>query len=183
MGDSEGDRGAAKRFATLPAGPGVPEGVAADGMGSLHVATFDINNPNVIHRLRHNGQFRFTIPLPGGVLPLGMTFDAAGVLLCIASSAEDRILKLGLATISAATALTTFAESINGADGILFDNRRRLWVAANEADEVVVLNTDGQVIAREWSRRSILHSGRPTRVESRQSAERAHRLRSLHCLG
>jgi secreted PhoX family phosphatase len=44
--------------------------------------------------------------------------------------------------------LTTFAESINGADGIAFDNKGRLWVAANQADEVVALNADGRVVER-----------------------------------
>ena len=41
--------------------------------------------------------------------------------------------------------VTVFAESINGADGIAFDHRGRLWVCANQADELVALPlTDAQ---------------------------------------
>jgi sugar lactone lactonase YvrE len=45
-------------------------------------------------------------------------------------------------------ALSVFAESINGADGIAFDRQGRLWVAANQADEVVALNAVGRIVAK-----------------------------------
>ncbi len=44
-------------------------------------------------------------------------------------------------------AVSVFAESVNGADGIAFDRQGTLWVAANQADQVVALNADGRVIA------------------------------------
>jgi len=44
--------------------------------------------------------------------------------------------------------VSAFAESINGADGILFDPQDRLWIAGNQGDEVVALNADGRVIER-----------------------------------
>jgi hypothetical protein len=45
-------------------------------------------------------------------------------------------------------AVSVFAESINGADGIAFDRHGRLWVAANQADEIVGLNAKGKVVAK-----------------------------------
>ncbi|HWM44229.1 MAG TPA: NHL repeat-containing protein [Burkholderiales bacterium] len=74
----------------------------------------------------------------------GLAFDAKGANLYVANTADDRILKVNVAT----KAVATFAESINGADGIAFDSKGRLWVAANQADEVVALNANGRVIER-----------------------------------
>jgi sugar lactone lactonase YvrE len=239
------DEGGVVRFATLPPGPGHPEGIAADANGNIYVATFD-SLPNVIHIFRKNGRLLDTIPLPGAV-PLGLafdsvgnlyvansgggsvlkfsppfthastpsavfpvcdaagcglnaiTFDAAGDLyvsdsfggnvfkidlpggsvsifkndellkpgshgfpgfganglafssdgatLFVANTADDRILKVNVASKT----VTVFAESVNGADGILFDGAGRLWVAANQADEVVALDADGRVVERRGS--------------------------------
>jgi sugar lactone lactonase YvrE len=74
----------------------------------------------------------------------GLAFDAAGANLYIANTADDRILKYNLASGS----LTRFSESHNGADGIAFDHKGRLWVACNQADEVVALNSKGRVVER-----------------------------------
>ena len=86
-------------------------------------------------------------PAPHGFPPFGangLAFDAAGANLYIANTADDRILKYNLASET----LATFAESINGADGIAFDHRGRLWVAANQGDEVVALNSKGRIVER-----------------------------------
>lgn len=253
------DRDGVVRFATLPPGPGHPEGIAADESGNIYVSTFDFTTTNVIHIFGRNGRLRDTIPLPG-VLPLGLAFDAAGNLyvadfgngnvlkftppfsassvpaetfsvcggagagcglnamtfdtsgnlyvsdsfggnifkidlpdgispslfffderlkpappphgfppfganglvfnddgtaLFIANTADDRILKLDVTAVPLdASALTTFAESIDGADGILFANGL-LWVAANQADEVVALNENGRVVDRRGSFKGI----------------------------
>lgn len=77
----------------------------------------------------------------------GLAFDAAGANLFVANTADDRILKISVAT----KAVVPFAESINGADGIAFDGKGRLWVAANQGDEVVALNANGRVVERRGS--------------------------------
>jgi sugar lactone lactonase YvrE len=247
------DEGGVVRFATLPPGPGHPEGIAADAKGNIYVATFDFSPsppPNVIHIFGKNGRLLDTIPLQGAALPLGLAFDAAGNLyaanfgggnviefsppfthastpsavfpvcggppdcglnaitfdaagdlyvsdsfggnifkidlpggsvsifvndellkpappphgfpgfganglafssdgatLFVANTADDRILKVNVAN----KAVIPFAESVNGADGILFDGSGRLWVAANQADEVVALGTNGRVVERRGS--------------------------------
>lgn len=85
----------------------------------------------------------------------GLAFDAAGANLYAANTADDRILKISVAT----RAVAPFAESVNGADGIAFDSRGRLWVAANQGDEVVALNANGRVVERRGSFQGIGSDG------------------------
>jgi DNA-binding beta-propeller fold protein YncE len=91
----------------------------------------------------------------------GLAFNAAGTALYIANTGDDRILKLNLDAAGDPTTLVTFAESINGADGILFDPQGRLWVAANQADEVVALNAAGRIVDRRGSFEGIGPDGAP----------------------
>lgn len=74
----------------------------------------------------------------------GIAFAPDEKTLFIANTGDDRILRMDIETKT----VDVFAESINGADGIAFDSSGRLWVAANQADEVMVLNGNGQVIAK-----------------------------------
>jgi sugar lactone lactonase YvrE len=90
----------------------------------------------------------------------GLAFNANGSALFIANTADDRILKLNLMGGSPTT-LETFAESINGADGILFDEKGRLWVAANQADELVALNANGRIVERRGSFEGVGRDGAP----------------------
>jgi sugar lactone lactonase YvrE len=87
----------------------------------------------------------------------GLAFDALGTSLYVANTADDRILKVDVATKE----ITTFAESINGADGIAFDAAGRLWVAANQGDEVVALNAQGRIVERRGSFDGIDRRGAP----------------------
>ena len=73
----------------------------------------------------------------------GIAFSPDEKSLFIANTGDDRILRMDLGTKN----VEVFAESINGADGIAFDASGHLWVAANQADEVVVLNGNGRVVA------------------------------------
>ena len=77
----------------------------------------------------------------------GLAFSSDGATLFVANTADDRILKINVASKT----VTVFAESVNGADGILFDGSGRLWVAANQADEVVALDANGRVVERRGS--------------------------------
>jgi len=83
----------------------------------------------------------------------GLAFDAAGENLYVANTADDRILKYNLASGS----LKRFSDSLNGADGIAFDHKGRLWVACNQADEVVALNANGRIVERVGSFDGVRH--------------------------
>ena len=89
----------------------------------------------------------------------GLAFNADKSKLFIANTGDDRIFKLSVSAAPTAGDLTTFAESVNGADGIAFDRQGRLWACANQADELVALNANGRVVARRGSFRGIDRHG------------------------
>ncbi|HET7363601.1 MAG TPA: gluconolaconase, partial [Burkholderiales bacterium] len=41
-----------------------------------------------------------------------------------------------------------FVNSVNGADGLFLDADDNIWIAANQADEIVVVDKTGRVIAK-----------------------------------
>jgi hypothetical protein len=57
--------------------------------------------------------------------------------------------------------IASFAESVHGADGLAADGDGRLWVAANQGDEIVGLNENGRVIARLGEFKGIGRDGAP----------------------
>jgi sugar lactone lactonase YvrE len=100
---------------------------------------------------------------PGGGFPPfganGLAFDATFSNLYIANTATDSVLQLEIDGGGNPTALNSFATGINGADGLVFDPLGRLWVAANQADELVALDSNGQVVDRVGSFDGILPGG------------------------
>lgn len=87
----------------------------------------------------------------------GLAFGKDEQTLFVANTGDDRVLALDLLSGT----VSVFAESINGADGIVFDSSGRLWVAANQADEIVALNEKGRVIARLGEFQGINRDGTP----------------------
>jgi DNA-binding beta-propeller fold protein YncE len=87
----------------------------------------------------------------------GLAFNGDDSVLFIANTGDDRVLKLD----THAKIVSVFAESINGADGIVFDDKGLLWVAANQADELVALNENGKIVAKLGEFRGINRNGTP----------------------
>ena len=139
-------------------------GLAFDAAGSLYVS--DSFGGNI-----------FKVLLPAGTVSLfvnhdlltagshgfppfganGLAFSADGNSLFVANTADDRILIVDVST----KAVSVFTESVNGADGLVFDEKGRLWVAANQADEVVALDANGRVVERRGSFDGIGQDGAP----------------------
>jgi DNA-binding beta-propeller fold protein YncE len=71
----------------------------------------------------------------------GLALNADESTLFIANTGDDRVLSLDMATGE----LSVFTESINGADGLAMDAHGYLWVAANQADKIVMLEPTGKV--------------------------------------
>jgi len=86
-----------------------------------------------------------------GVPPFGangIEFNDAGDTLFVANTGNDTIVKIPVASDGTPGKPEIFVNSINGADGLVFDRDGNLWVAANQADEIVVIDPTGKVIAK-----------------------------------
>jgi len=90
-----------------------------------------------------------------GVPPFGangLAFNRSQTALFVANTGNDTVVKIpvsGSPPSPGPVAPFVFVNSINGADGLIIDVQDRIWVAANQSDEIVVLDpTNGRVIAK-----------------------------------
>lgn len=154
---------------TFGSGARVPNAMVFDSHGNLYVsdsfqgAIFKITNPEGcapscnVETFSHDPLLATAGFPPFGAN--GLAFNKDESALVIANTGDDRVLMLEM--LSGTRKITVFAESINGADGIAFDRRGRLWVAANQNDEIVALNKNGRVIARLGEFEGIRKDGSP----------------------
>jgi sugar lactone lactonase YvrE len=77
----------------------------------------------------------------------GLAFNKGETALFVANTGNDTVVRIPVAGGVPGTP-EVFANSINGADGLIIDEDDNIWVAANQADEIVVLNPTGRVIAK-----------------------------------
>jgi sugar lactone lactonase YvrE len=85
-----------------------------------------------------------------GVPPFGangLRFNRAGDALFVANTGNDTIVKIPVSNGNPG-APAVFVNSVNGADGIVLDPSDNIWIAANQADEIVVIDPTGKVIAK-----------------------------------
>ena len=100
---------------------------------------------------------------PSGIPPFGangVEFNNAATALFVANTANDQIIRI---PVNAGTpgAPEVFVNSINGIDGIAIDEDDNIWAAANQSDEIVVIDKTGKVIAKLGDFGGIDHSGAP----------------------
>src|SRR5262249_25306987 len=99
---------------------------------------------------------------PNGVPPFGangLAFNSTGTLF-VANTATDQIIQIPVANGVPGTP-AVFVNSINGADGLIIDGDDNLWVAANQADEIVVVDPSGKGLARLGDFEGIAPDGSP----------------------
>lgn len=85
-----------------------------------------------------------------GVPPFGangLRFDRAEAALYVANTGDDRVLRVPVSG-GAAGVPAVFVTGVNGADGLLVDAQDHLWIAANQADEILVVDRNGMAIAK-----------------------------------
>ncbi|MDP9264578.1 MAG: SMP-30/gluconolactonase/LRE family protein [Chloroflexota bacterium] len=86
----------------------------------------------------------------------GVAFDRNERFLYVSNTGDSVILRIAVNRDGTAGALEVFAKGataadpqlLHGADGIAFDVKGRLWVCANQANEIQVLSPDGTLVAR-----------------------------------
>jgi sugar lactone lactonase YvrE len=105
-----------------------------------------------------------------GVPPFGangLAFNSEQSALFVANTGNDTVIKIpvskqwrnGGTLVPGIPAV--FANSINGADGLIIDEDDNVWVAANQANEIVVLDPTGRTIAKLGDFDGIGDSGAP----------------------
>jgi hypothetical protein len=161
--------GAASVFMTAPvliaAGPGL-NGLTFDRLGNVYISD---SFQGVIWKTGPAGGTPtqwVNDPLlrTTGVPPFGangIEFNHAGDTAFIANTGDDTVISVPVLADGSAGQPAIFVNSINGADGIAIDAHDNLWVAANQADEMVVVNPQGKAIAKLGDFNGITDKGEP----------------------
>jgi sugar lactone lactonase YvrE len=104
---------------------------------------------------------------PSGVPPFGangLAFNKAQTILFVANTSTDLIVQIAVQPGYVAGAATEFTNSVNGADGLIIDEHDNLWIAANQADEIVVVDPTGRAIAKLGDFDGLDRQGRPVNL-------------------
>ena len=145
--------GAATVFATLPGGAAAgPNSLRFDDAGNVYISD---SFQGTIWRTGPNGgaiSNWVTSPLlqTTGVPPFGangLAFNRKRTALFVANTGNDTVVKIPLSAGVPGTPVV-FVNSINGPDGLLMDEDDNLWVAANQSDEIVVVDPSGRLLAK-----------------------------------
>jgi len=93
--------------------------------------------------------------VPNGVPPFGangIEFNNARTAMLVANTANDQIITIPVTNGQSGNPVAgqpkVLVNSINGADGIAIDGDDNIWVAANQEDEIVVIDPTGKVLAK-----------------------------------
>src|SRR5262249_49621444 len=90
----------------------------------------------------------------------GVGFNKAQSILFVANTGNDTIVQIPVSGGRPGTP-KIFTNSINGADGLVIDDQDNLWVAANQSDEIVVVDKTGKVIAKLGDFEGLVDDGTP----------------------
>jgi len=108
-----------------------------------------------------------TLLAPNGVPPFGangLAFNKAESILFVANTSTDTIVQIQVRPGYVAGAATEFTNSVNGGDGLIIDGDDNLWIAANQADEIVVVDPTGRAIAKLGDFDGLDEQGRPVNL-------------------
>ncbi len=86
-----------------------------------------------------------------GVPPFGangVQFNHESTTMFVANTGNNTLVQVPFNSDGTAGTPSVFANSIHGADGVIIDKHDNIWVAANQGDEIVVLDKTGKVIAK-----------------------------------
>ena len=143
-------------FTTIPGGAAAgPNALTFDAQGNVYISD---SFQGIVWRTGPTGgpaTAWVSDPLLAtqGVPPFGangLAFNGAGTTLFVANTGNDTVVRIPVPDGAGGSAGTpeVFVNSINGADGLMVDEADNLWVVANQADEIVVVDPSGRVIAK-----------------------------------
>jgi sugar lactone lactonase YvrE len=146
--------GKSKLFTTIPGGSSAgPNVLTFDAAGNVYISD---SFQGVIWRTGPGGGtatawVTSALLQTSGVPPFGangLAFNNAADSLFVCNTGNDSVVRIPVTSGGAAGTPETFVNSVNGCDGLIIDESDNLWVAANQADEIVVVNPSGRAIAK-----------------------------------
>ena len=139
-------------LATLTA-TATPNGIAFDGDGDVFVA--DSAQGIVWTAGRDGGAGRVWVQDPLLTTDLVPPFGANGIAFnhdfsatFVTNTGNDTILRIPVQADGEPGTVSVLTNSVNGADGIIIDADDNLWIAANQNDEIDVVDPTGKLLAR-----------------------------------
>ncbi len=145
--------GVSSVFASMPAAAGI-NALTFDSSGNVYVSDSFLG---AIWRTdMHGNNLIMWVSDPllttTGVPPFGangIAFNNAQTAMFVANTGNDQIIKIPVTgSVPVPGTPVVFVNSINGADGLVIDAHDNIWVCANQADEIVVVDPTGRVIAK-----------------------------------
>jgi len=143
--------GASSVFAEVGAGSGL-NALAFDSAGNVYISD---SFQGIVWRTGRRGGaplawVTHALLTTTGFPPFGvngMDFNRGESALFVANTGNDQVIRVPV-TAGAPGTPEVFVNSVNGADGLLVDNDDNIWIAANQADEIVVVDKTGRAIAK-----------------------------------
>jgi sugar lactone lactonase YvrE len=145
--------GASSVFISIPGEKAAPNGMTFDKKGNIYLTD---SFQGTVWKTGPNGG----VPTPwvktdllvahGVVTPLGangLAFDHTEAALFVGNTGDNTIIRVPVVNGEAGQP-EVWVTSISGPDGMFVDEQDRLWVVANRADEVVVLDKTGKTVAK-----------------------------------
>ncbi len=158
------DFGAGKVLKVNPVNGHAEVFTTVTGSSGLNALTFDTQGnvyisdsfQGIIWRTGQNGgpatawvTDAATLTTPG-IPPFGANgvgFNKHESILYVANTGSDTVVQIPVSN-GVPGKPSVLTNSINGADGLILDDDDNIWVAANQADEIVVIDKTGKVIAK-----------------------------------
>jgi len=89
----------------------------------------------------------------------GIEFNNEGTAMFVMNTAYHYIVKIPVNPDGSAGAGMVLTTGLNAPDGVAVDRDDNLWVAANQGDEIVVVDPNGKVIAKHGDFNGNSHDG------------------------
>jgi sugar lactone lactonase YvrE len=151
--------------AVVATGFAVPNGIAQDRRGDLFVSD---SSAGTITKVKPDGSSSIVwkqdvLLTTKGTPPFGangVAFDRGEHFLYVANTGDSRVLRIPVEADGSAGPVEIFADgatidaqqqttqALHGADGIMFDVKGNLYVCANQANEVQVVDPHARLVAR-----------------------------------
>lgn len=143
--------GASSVFAAVGGGAGL-NALAFDGAGNVYISD---SFQGIVWRTGRRGGTPLVwvndaLLRTSGFPPFGangMDFNRDESALFVANTGNDQVIRIPVSAGAAGTP-EVFVNSVNGADGLFVDESDNVWICANQADEIVVVDKTGRAIAK-----------------------------------